>query len=478
MSADTNGTLSTLSLAAKKGYKKNVLFLFVPTGMSQDSITIIGAGLAGCEAGLQAARCGCRVVLHEMKPLRFSPAHTMEGLAELVCSNSLRSDEIVNGSGLLKAELRLLGSRVITAADAKRVPAGGALAVDRHAFSAALTEEIECHPLITLKRGEITRIPPDGIVIIATGPLTSDTLAKEISALVGGDFLYFHDAIAPIIEADSIDMGKAYQASRYDKGSADYINCPLSQEQYYELIDDILSAEKVELREFEALKPFEGCMPIEVMAERGRETLSFGPMKPVGLRNPHTGELPYAVLQLRQENREASLYNMVGFQTRMKWGEQKRVFQKIPGLEHAVFARHGSLHRNTFIKAPVLLNQTLQLKTNARIFFAGQITGVEGYVESIAMGWWAGFQAACSLQGKGAPGPPAATMLAGLIAHLTESAPDTFQPMNSNFGLLPRPSTVLRAGPIVKAPGKKRKQFQAEEALRSCKTWAAELPCC
>jgi len=438
--------------------------------MTHYPITIIGAGLAGCEAALQTVRYGCPVVLHEMKPLRFSPAHTMDGLAELVCSNSLRSNEIANGSGLLKAELRLLGSRVIAAADANRVPAGGALAVDRHAFSAALTEEIERHPLIELVRGEVTQIPSDGIVIIATGPLTSDALAEEIGKLIGGDLLYFHDAIAPIIEADSIDMRKAYQASRYDKGSADYINCPLSQEQYYELIDDILAAEKVELREFEALKPFEGCMPIEVMAGRGRETLSFGPMKPVGLRNPHTGELPYAVLQLRQENSQASLYNMVGFQTRMKWGEQKRVFQKIPGLEHAVFARHGSLHRNTFIKAPVLLQPALQLKTNARIFFAGQITGVEGYVESIAMGWWAGVQAAFAREGKGAPSPAPATMIHGLIQHLTESDPDTFQPMNSNFGLLPRP--------IVKAPGKKRKQLQAEEALRSCEAWCADLPGC
>ncbi len=433
--------------------------------MLSDAVTIIGAGLAGCEAALQAARRGCQVVLHEMKPLRFSPAHTMQGLAELVCSNSLRSDDIVNGSGLLKAELRLLDSRVIAAADANRVPAGGALAVDRNALSAAITDEIGSHPLIELKRGEITLIPPEGIVIIASGPLTSDALADTISRLVGGSMLYFHDAIAPIIEADSIDMRKAWRASRYDKATADYVNCPLSQEQYYELIDDIMAAEKVQLREFEDLKPFEGCMPIEVMAERGRETLSFGPMKPVGLRNPHTGEMPYAVLQLRQENREASLYNMVGFQTRMKWGEQKRVFRKIPGLEHAVFARHGSLHRNTFIKAPMLLRPTLQLKNDSRIFFAGQITGVEGYVESIAMGWWAGVQAARVVQGRPALAPAPATMIAGLIAHLTESDPGTFQPMNANFGLLPRP--------VARAPSKKRKQLQAEEALRSCQAWAA-----
>ena len=433
-------------------------------------ITIIGAGLAGCEAALQAASRGCKVVLHEMKPVKFSPAHTMEGLAELVCSNSLRSDGITNGSGLLKAELRLLGSHVIAAADEHRVPAGGALAVDRNAFSAEITRAIEEHPLIELKREEITEIPTDGIAIIATGPLTSDALATEVGKLVGGDLLYFHDAIAPIVEGDSIDMSKAWRASRYDKGTADYINCPLSQEQYYELIDDLLSAEKVTLREFEALKPFEGCMPIEVMAERGRETLSFGPMKPVGLRDPHTGRLPYAVLQLRQENSEATLYNLVGFQTRMKWGEQKRVFQKISGLEQAVFARFGSLHRNTFIKAPVLLQPTLQLKTDPRIFFAGQITGVEGYVESIAMGWWAGVQAAFALQGKGAPSPAPATMIAGLITHLVEADPDNFQPMNSNFGLLPRPT--------VKAPSKKRKELQAEEALRSCEAWAADLAGC
>jgi len=435
--------------------------------MTTNSITIIGAGLAGCEAALQAANRGCRVVLYEMKPHKFSPAHTMESLAELVCSNSLRSDTITNGSGLLKAELRLLDSQVLIAADAHRVPAGGALAVDRHAFSAAITKAIEDHPNIKLKRSEITSIPTNGIVIIATGPLTSDALAIDISKLVGGDLLYFHDAIAPIVEADSINMNAAWRASRYDKGTADYINCPLSKEQYYEFINDVLAAEKVELREFENLKPFEGCMPIEVMASRGKETLSFGPMKPVGLINPHTGKLAYAILQLRQENQGATLFNLVGFQTRMKWGEQKRVFQKIPGLEQAVFARFGSLHRNTFLQAPALLQPTLQLKTEPRIFFAGQITGVEGYVESIAMGWWAGVQAACSLQGKPALSPAPATMISGLIAHLVESEFQNFQPMNSNFGLLPRPT--------VKAPSKKRKLLQAEEALRSCEAWAAEL---
>jgi methylenetetrahydrofolate--tRNA-(uracil-5-)-methyltransferase len=435
--------------------------------MTSPSITIIGAGLAGCEAALQAASRGCRVVLHEMKPVRFSPAHTMEDLAELVCSNSLRSDNITNGSGLLKAELRLCGSQVLVAADEHKVPAGGALAVDRHAFSSSITKAIEDHPLIELKRSEITSIPTDGIVIIATGPLTSDALAEDVRKLVGGDLLYFHDAIAPIIDADSIDMDAAWRASRYDKGTADYINCPLSKEQYYEFIDDVLAADKVELREFESLKPFEGCMPIEVMASRGKETLSFGPMKPVGLINPHTGKLPYAVLQLRQENTEGTLYNLVGFQTRMKWGEQKRVFSKIPGLEQAVFARFGSLHRNTFLQAPALLNPTLQLKTDPRIFFAGQITGVEGYVESIAMGWWAGRQAACTLQDKPALSPAPATMISGLISHLVESELKNFQPMNSNFGLLPRPT--------VKAPSKKRKQLQAEEALRSCEAWVAEL---
>jgi methylenetetrahydrofolate--tRNA-(uracil-5-)-methyltransferase len=431
------------------------------------SITIIGAGLAGCEAALQAANRGCRVVLHEMKPVRFSPAHTMEGLAELVCSNSLRSDNITNGSGLLKAELRLCNSQVLVAADTHKVPAGGALAVDRHAFSAAITKAIEDHPLIELKREEVTSIPTEGIVIIATGPLTSDALAEDVSKLVGGDLLYFHDAIAPIVEADSIDMNAAWRASRYDKGTADYINCPLSKEQYYEFIDDVLAAEKVELREFESLKPFEGCMPIEVMADRGKETLSFGPMKPVGLINPHTGRLPYAVLQLRQENTEATLFNLVGFQTRMKWGEQKRIFSKIPGLEQAVFARFGSLHRNTFLQAPALLQPTLQLKSNPRIFFAGQITGVEGYVESISMGWWAGVQAACLLQSKPALTPAPATMLSGLISHLVGSELKNFQPMNSNFGLLPRPT--------VKAPSKKRKQLQAEEALRSCESWVVDL---
>jgi len=435
--------------------------------MSTEHISIIGAGLAGCEAALQAAKRGCCVVLHEMKPHKFSPAHTMEDLAELVCSNSFRSDNITNGSGLLKAELRLLDSQVLIAADAHKVPAGGALAVDRHTFSAAITKMVEDHPNIELKREEVTAIPLEGIVIIATGPLTSDALAEDVSKLVGGDLLYFHDAIAPIVEADSIDMDAAWRASRYDKGTADYINCPLSKEQYYEFINDVLAAEKVELRDFESLKPFEGCMPIEVMASRGKETLSFGPMKPVGLINPHTGKLPYAVLQLRQENTEGTLYNLVGFQTRMKWGEQKRVFRKIPGLEHAEFARFGSLHRNTFLQAPALLQATLQLKSDPRIFFAGQITGVEGYVESIAMGWWAGLQAACALQSKPALSPAPATMISGLIAHLVESELKNFQPMNSNFGLLPRTT--------VKTPRKNRKQLQAEEALRSCEAWVAEL---
>ena len=425
----------------------------------QHEITIIGAGLAGCEAAWQAASRGCTVTLCEMKPQRFSPAHTSPGLAELVCSNSLKAEALANASGVLKEELRMLDSLVIRQADASRVPAGAALAVDRDEFSGRVTRAIEQHPAITLVRGEMTEIPREGIVIVSSGPLTSDALAGQLKPLLGEQFLYFHDAIAPIVEADSIDTEKTYRASRYDKGEADYINCPLAQDEYYLFIRELLAAEKAPLREFETLVPFEGCMPVEVMAERGAETLAFGPMKPVGLIDPRTGLQPYAVVQLRQENSAATLYNMVGFQTRLKWPEQKRVFGLIPGLEHAEFVRYGSMHRNTYIHSPLLLAPTLQLKTDPRIFFAGQITGVEGYVESIAMGLLAGINAARLARGLELSMPSVTTLTGALAAYITDPAnAKDFQPMNANFGILP---------PLgIKARKADRKRLHAERALR------------
>lgn len=430
-------------------------------------ITIIGAGLAGCEAAWQAARRGCRVVLFEMKPRRFSPAHVSPFLAELVCSNSFKSDRSENASGLLKEEMRSLQSLIVAAADAHRVPAGSALAVDRNRFSQHVTEILEREHNITLVRQEITQLPEEGAVIIATGPLTSDAFSIHLKEMIGHDFLYFHDAISPIIEADSIDLSKAFRASRYHKGDADYINCPLSQEEYYGFVHELLKAEKVALRDFESLIPYEGCMPVEVMAARGIETLAFGPMKPVGLIDPHTGKHPYAVVQLRQENEQATLYNMVGFQTRLKWPEQKRVFSMIPGLERAAFARYGSLHRNTYIHSPSLLLKTLQLKNNPRIFFAGQITGVEGYVESAAMGLVAGIQASRFVQGKNFLTPPPTTIIGALLSYITSPVPCNFQPMNANFGILsPLDFQVHK---------RDKKKAYADRALAAIKEWQRRL---
>lgn len=426
-------------------------------------ITIIGGGLAGCEAAWQAANRGCRVRLFEMKPQRFSSAHSSEGLAELVCSNSLKAEGPAASSGVLKSELRMLGSLVLKHADASRVPAGSALAVDREQFSEGITKAIEQHPAITLMRGEITEVPQEGIVIIATGPLTSDALADNLKGLLGEQFLFFHDAIAPIIEADSIDPEKTYRASRYDKGEADYINCPLKQDAYYGFVRELVAAEKVPLREFETLTPFEGCMPVEIMAERGIETLAFGPMKPVGLIDPRTGLQPYAVVQLRQENRAGNLLNLVGFQTRLRWPEQKRVFGLIPGLEQAEFVRYGSMHRNTYIQSPQLLLPTLQLKSDPRIFFAGQITGVEGYVESMAMGLTAGMNAARYAQSRELKPFPTTTLTGALAAYIASSEIKDFQPMNANFGILP---------PLgVKARKADRKRLHGERALRDLQQW-------
>jgi len=432
--------------------------------MTQPELTIIGAGLAGCEAAWQAANAGIRVRLFEMKPQRFSPAHHLAGLGELVCSNSLRGAGMNNAVGLLKEELRRCRSLFMQAADATAVPAGGALAVDREAFSAFLTEKIAAHPQIELVREEITQIPAAGTVIVASGPLTSDALAAQIAALTGADQLYFYDAIAPIIEADSIDYTKAWRGSRYGKGGDDYVNCPLDEAQYHAFIDALLEADKVPARDFEKLIHFEGCMPIEAMAERGRMTLAFGPMKPVGLDDPRTGRRPFAVVQLRQDNRHATLFNLVGFQTRLTWPEQQRIFRTIPGLENARFARLGSMHRNTFINAPACLNPTLQLKSDPRLFFAGQITGVEGYVESAGCGFLAGLFAAATLQDKTLLLPPKTTALGALLTHLSEAAADDFQPMNVNYGLFP---------PLegVKKKRADRRLMMAERGLTDLEPW-------
>ncbi len=400
-------------------------------------IQIIGAGLAGTEAAWQLAQEGFQVRLIEMKPLQFSPAHQSDKLAELVCSNSLRGSGMNNAVGCLKEELRRCGSLFLEAADATAVPAGGALAVDRDEFSDYISTKINAASNIELVREEVTELPTAGLTILASGPLTSDKLSAELAKLTGSEHLYFYDAIAPIIEAESIDYSKAWRASRYDKGGDDYINCPLTKEQYQQFVQELLDADKVAGREFEKLIHFEGCMPIEEMAARGEQTLAFGPMKPVGLPDPKTGKTPYAVIQLRQDNRHASLFNIVGFQTRLTYPEQKRIFRTIPGLENAVFARLGSMHRNTFINAPACLLPTLQFKQAPHILAAGQLSGVEGYVESAACGFLAGLFAAALLRDEAVPLPPAETGLGSLLNHLSSAEVDNFQPMNINYGLFP-----------------------------------------
>ncbi|SNB48125.1 methylenetetrahydrofolate--tRNA-(uracil(54)-C(5))-methyltransferase (FADH(2)-oxidizing) TrmFO [Geobacter sp. DSM 9736] len=431
-------------------------------------LTIIGGGLAGCEAAWQAARRGVPVRLIEMKPIRFSPAHHSPGLSELVCSNSLRGASLDNAVGLLKEELRRAGSLFIEAADATRVPAGGALAVDREEFSRYITSRIESEPLIELIHEEAASIPEEGPVIVASGPLTSDLLAESIGKLTG-EYLYFYDAIAPIVTAESIDRSTVFSASRYGKGDGDdYLNCPLDEEQYNRFIDELLAAEKVVARSFEKVVHFEGCMPVEEMAERGRETLRFGPMKPVGLTDPRTGGEPHAVVQLRQENRDATMYNLVGFQTKLTWPEQRRIFRMIPGLEQAEFVRLGSMHRNTFINAPHLLHPTGQLKREPRIIFAGQITGVEGYVESAASGFLAGINAVALTRGEGPVVPPSETALGALVRHITgETDHRHFQPMNVNYGLFPE-----LQGKIKK---KERRQKLAERALVMLDPWLEQV---
>jgi len=404
--------------------------------MKSAQVIIIGGGLAGCEAAWQLLRRGHSVCLYEMKPQKFSPAHKMESLAELVCSNSLKSNSPDSAPGLLKNEMRSLNSLIMCAADAAAVSAGSALAVDRVTFSQNVEKKLCAEKNFTLIRKECANISEGFLTIIATGPLTSDALANQITELLGSSYLYFYDAIAPIVEANSIDRKKVYWASRYDKGTPDYLNCPLSEEEYKIFRRELLAGEKVALKPFEEIRHFEGCLPIEILAARGENTLAFGPMKPVGLPNPATGKTPYAVVQLRRENYAATLFNMVGFQTKLTWPEQKRIFRLIPGLESAHFARYGSIHRNTYIDSPSLLQKSLQLKTKPNVFFAGQITGVEGYLESAAMGLLAGLNAAFIKEGRKLEPPPEATALGALIHYITCKPSMSFQPMNINFGLL------------------------------------------
>jgi methylenetetrahydrofolate--tRNA-(uracil-5-)-methyltransferase len=406
----------------------------------RNSITVIGGGLAGCEAAWQIANRGIKVKLYEMKPRKFSPAHNSASLAEIVCSNSLKSNAIDNAAGLLKEELRKLGSLVISCADQNKVPAGQALAVDRDKFSQMVTEKIESHPNIELIRQEAEDIPQDGIAVIATGPLTSEKMAKSIQKLLGKEYLYFFDAAAPVVTAESLDMNIIFKADRYGKGDADYLNCPMTKEEYDAFYDQLVSAEIAELHEFEDKKVFEGCMPVEVMAKRGRQTLSFGPLKPVGLIDPRSGKQPYAVVQLRQDNVEGTLYNLVGFQTNLKWGEQKKVFSMIPGLEKAEFVRYGVMHKNVYINSPGALTSFYNLNTDPKLFFAGQITGVEGYVESISSGLIAGINAARAFENKSLFEFPQQTVMGALAKYVSSNAISKFQPMNANFGIMPSPA--------------------------------------
>lgn len=435
--------------------------------MNSKKVIIIGGGLAGCEAAWQLLQRGHEVHLYEMKPQKFSPAHHMENLAELVCSNSFKSNSLDNAHGLLKEELRLLHSLIINTADKTAVPAGTALTVDRVLFSNQVEEKLKLQKNFFLYRAEIKTIPPDSLTIIATGPLSSEAIAREISQMLKSSYLYFYDAISPIVEADSINMDKVFWASRYDKGTPDYLNCPLSKQEYTHFRHELLTGEKVSTKSFEDIRHFEGCLPIEVLAERGLETLAFGPMKPVGLIDPYTGVMPYAVVQLRRENAVGTLFNMVGFQTKLTWPEQRRIFHLIPGLENAKFARYGSIHRNTFINSPFLLSPSLQLKNNKKVFFAGQITGVEGYTESTAMGLLAGLNAAYIIEGKKLQPPPTQTAIGALLRYITspESA-DCFQPMNINFGLL----DTLQEKKLKK---REKNILYVSQALRSLNDWIA-----
>lgn len=437
------------------------------------AVKVIGAGLAGCEAAWQLAKAGVEVELYEMKPAKFSPAHKYAGFAELVCSNSLKAERIGSAAGMLKEEMRRLSSLVVECAEKTRVSAGGALAVDREKFSDAVTEKIKGCPLIKVIGEEVTQIP-DGDVIVATGPLTSDPLAESIRQLCG-DYLYFHDAAAPIVTFESLDKGKVFFASRYDRGEADYVNCPMDKDEYLRFYSELINAESAPLHDFDKehfakddFKVYEGCMPIEVLAKRGEDTMRFGPLKPVGLTDPRTGRRPYAAVQLRAENSRGTLYNLVGFQTNLKFGEQKRVFSLIPGLENAEFVRYGVMHRNTFINSPKLLNRQFNMRSRENLFFAGQITGVEGYIESAASGIAAGLNMARRLSGKEYVTLPETTMLGALSRYISDPSVEKFQPMGCNMGILPPLSEKIR-------DKKLRYEKIAERGLKDLDKLIAEL---
>lgn len=440
----------------------------VRTMTQTNPITVIGAGLAGSEAAWQIAQRGQAVKLYEMRPGKNTVAHHTAGFAELVCSNSLRADQLASGPGLLKEELRRMGSLIMEAADHTRVPAGGAQAVDRTAFSDYITEKLRSHPLVEVIEEEVTAIPREGLVVCASGPLTSDALFEAIKTLTGADTLYFYDAAAPIVSAESVDMDRAFWQSRYDKGEgADYLNCPMTAEEYQHFYETLMQAEWTPTKDFEKEIFFEGCMPVEVMAKRGYQTLLFGPMKPVGLVDPHTGQTPFAVVQLRREDEAGQLLNIVGFQTRTKWGDQKKVIQTIPALHDADIVRYGVMHRNTFLNGPMVLRETGQMKTCDNIFFAGQMTGVEGYIESTASGLVAGINAARLAADKEALVWPQTTAIGALMHHVGASVTAHFQPMNINFGLLPSPEKKIRNK-------KERNAYYAERALNDLQTWVAE----
>lgn len=435
--------------------------------MSGKTVNVVGAGLAGSEAAWQIANRGIKVNLYEMRPIKQTPAHHTDKFAELVCSNSLRANMLTNAVGILKEEMRKLNSLIIGAADACAVPAGGALAVDRHEFADYVTEKLKNHPNVTVIHKEIEEIP-QGITVIATGPLTSEALSLRLKELTGEEHLYFYDAAAPIIEKESINMDKVYLKSRYDKGEAAYLNCPMTEEEFNRFFDALLEAEAVPLKEFEKEIYFEGCMPVEVMAKRGRKTLLFGPLKPVGLEDPKTGKRPYAVIQLRQDDAAGTLYNIVGFQTHLKWGAQKEVIRLIPGLEEAEIVRYGVMHRNTFINSPKILTETYQLKDGEGLFFAGQMTGVEGYVESAASGLTAGINAALLAQGQEMIIFPKETAIGSMANYITTANLKHFQPMNANFGLFP---------PLpVRIKGKKeRAEEYAKRAIETIQKFVNDL---
>ena len=432
-----------------------------------EPIVVIGAGLAGCEAAWQISKRGGKVILYEMKPEVYSPAHRSPFFAEIVCSNSFKSESIENAPGILKEEMGQLGSLILKVAKETRVPAGDSLAVDRQAFSKGITEILEGLENVQIVRKEVSTIPQDGITIVATGPLTSEALSKEIQMMTGNHHLFFYDAISPIVTADSINFSRTFKASRYGKGGNDYVNCPMEREAYYRFVEALIEAEKLPIRDFERRYLFEGCLPVEELAARGKDTLAFGPLKPVGLIDPQTGKQPFAVVQMRQEDRFEAFFNLVGFQTRLKQEEQKRIFRMIPGLEGAEFIRFGSVHRNTFIDSPRLLKESLQLKRRPHLFFGGQITGVEGYMESTAMGLLAGINAYRLGMGMEPVVPPPTTAMGALIHYIIYSQTVPFQPMNINFGLFP---------PIQgKTKGRERRRLLANRALMEFSRWKREM---